>query len=207
MTKLDWDLLVDRQYETGIDRGVLFSTGRPAVVWNGLISVTENGSPETKEYFYEGLKILVRMVPGAYTGKIEAITYPDVLDELTGVVPHASGIRVHNARPEAFHLAYRTRVGSAIDGIDHGYKIHLVYNLLASFDDIVSKTIGSSAEPTPFSWTVNGMQKSVIDSQPVDHISIDSRSVDPSWLENLENDLYGTELTDPFIPLPADILV
>jgi len=207
VTRIDWDQITDRTFETGIDRAVLYTAERPAAAWNGLTAVTETGSPETKEYFYEGLKVLVRVIPGAYSGKIEAVTYPDVLDEITGTLSHSAGIRVHYARAEPFHLTYRTRIGNPIDGTDHGYKIHLVYNLLASFDDIAAKTIGETTEATPFSWSVSGMQKFVVDGRPADHISIDSRLVDPEWLANLENDLYGTDLTAPFIPLPSSVLL
>ncbi len=206
MTELVWDQLADRQYEIGIDRGVLYTSSRPAVVWNGLVAVTESGDSEVKSYYYQGLKVLERIVAGSYSGKIEAFTYPEVLDEITGVASRAPGIRVHDSRIESFHLTYRTRIGNINDGIDYGYKIHLVYNLLARFDDIAVKTIGENVEPTLFSWSISGMQKFIEDNQPLDHISIDSRYIDPEVLQALEAQLYGTTEDAPSIPDPETLI-
>jgi hypothetical protein len=99
MTALVWDQDTDRTFETGIDRGVLYpiGIGRPAVVWNGLTAVTETGSRDLKEYYYEGIKIFARVVPGAFSGKIEAVTYPDVMDEMAGVVSNSPGVRIHDS--------------------------------------------------------------------------------------------------------------
>ncbi len=208
MAKLIWDLIEDRRYEIGIDRGVLYTLSGSAVVWNGLVAVTETGAPEAKSYYYQGRKVLERFVSGSYSGKIEAFTYPDVLDAITGIVSRSPGVRVHDSRLEPFHLTYRTRIGNPSSGIDYGYKIHLVYNLQAVFDDVASKTLGENIDPTLFSWTISGMQKYLKSgsSQPLDHISIDSRFADPSFLANLENQLYGTPTTAPVIPAPATLI-
>lgn len=218
MAELVWDNLEDRRYETGIDRGVIYPFTGDAVAWNGLTAVTESGSPERKPYYYEGRKVLERVIPGAYAAKIEAITYPDVLDELTGVVSYAPGVRVHDCLAKPFHMTYRTLIGTPGDGVDHGYKIHLVYYILASFDDIAAKTISDTPEPTPFSWTIGGMQKFtddhyddetdilILGHQPLDHLSIDSRYVDPDVLQDLEDSLYGTESSAPSIPDPRTLI-
>lgn len=206
MAVLIWDQIEDRQYEIGIDRGVLYASGRPAVVWNGLVSVTETGSSEVKPYYYQGLKVLERVIPGSYSGKIEAFTYPAVLDELTGIVSRSPGIRVHDSPSESFNLTYRTRIGNPSDGVEYGYKIHLLYNLQAIFNDVPAKTLGENIDPTLFSWTITGMQKHVESNQSLDHISIDSRYVDPSFLQTLENQLYGTLITEPYIPEPGTLI-
>ena len=48
MSKLIWDKTGERQYETGVDRGVLylFKDGayKNGVVWNGLTAVNESPS-------------------------------------------------------------------------------------------------------------------------------------------------------------------
>lgn len=207
MTPLEWDKIEERKFETGIDRGVLYRIdGTFATVWNGLVSVAETGSSETKSYYYQGLKVHERHVPGAYSAKVEAFTYPDLLDELTGIIPYASGVRVHDGRPEPFHLCYRTRIGDPVDGIDHGYKLHLVYNVLAKPEGFSSKTVGEAIEPNLFAWTLSGMQKSVDAGQPIDHISIDSTDADPVVLQALEDKLYGTIAFDPDIPPPDNVL-
>lgn len=204
MTRVVWDNLAERVYSVGIDRGVIYPVGggSPAV-WNGLTAVTDTGDAELKEYYYDGRKALVRIVPSGYKGTIEAITYPDILDELTGAVPHVAGIRTHNSLPREFHMTYRTLLGSAADGTDLGYRIHMLYNLKASFDDIQSKTLGETVEPTPFSWAVTATERFIKNNIPISHLSVDSREIDPTSLSNLEDTLYGTPSTAPSMPDPT----
>jgi hypothetical protein len=75
MTALEWDKVGDRRYETGIDRGVLFVKGGPAVPWNGLSSVTEAVGRDVKSYYLDGVKYLDHHVPGSYSAKLAAFTY------------------------------------------------------------------------------------------------------------------------------------
>ena len=49
MTKLLWDQVGEREYETGVDRGVLYlpdGSGQynDGFAWNGLVTVTESPS-------------------------------------------------------------------------------------------------------------------------------------------------------------------
>lgn len=206
MARIEWDRIEDRRFETGIDRGVLFPLISPGVAWSGLVSVTETGSSERKSYYHNGLKVFERVVPGVYSAKIEAFTYPDILEYLLGLGELPSGVRYHDGRPKPFHLAYRTLIGDAVDGIDHAYRIHLVYNLLATAEDSGSKTVGAAVEPNTLAWTVSGSNKIVSAGQPLDHISIDSRHVSPEFLQSVENQIYGTAGTDPVMPNPLDFL-
>ena len=207
MTKLVWDDLTERVYFAGVDQGVIYPTdGSPPVVWNGLTAVTDSSQSELKTYYYDGRLLLVRIVPREFSGKIEAITYPDVLDALTGAVPHAAGIRVHNSLPGEFHMTYRTLIGNPADGTDHGYRIHLLYNLKASFDEIAAKTLGDSIEPENFSWTVTSVVRFIKNNLSLTHLSLDSREVDSTTLQTIEDQLYGTETTAPSMLDPRDLI-
>lgn len=207
MTKLVWDDVADRVYFAGVDQGVIYPTdASPPVVWNGLTAVTDSSESELKKYYYDGRIVLVRIVPREFSGKIEAITYPDVLDALTGAVPHVAGIRVHNSLPGEFHMTYRTLIGNPGDGTDHGYRIHLLYNLKASFDEIAAKTLGESIEPESFSWTVTSVVRFVKNNLGLTHLSLDSREVDSETLQAIEDQLYGTASTPPSMPDPRDLI-
>lgn len=207
MTRLVWDELTERVYFAGVDRGVIYPTDEsPPVVWNGLTAVTDNSASELKQYYYDGRAALVRIVPREFSGKIEAITYPAVLDELTGAVSHAAGIRVHNSLSGEFHMTYRTLIGTPGDGTDHGYRIHLLYGLKASFDDIVANTLSESIEPANFSWTVTSVVRFVKNNLALTHLSLDSREIDSETLADLEDQLYGTDSTAPAIPDPRDLI-
>lgn len=207
MAKLVWDDLAERVYFAGVDRGVVYPTDEsPPVVWNGLTTVTDSSTSELKQYYYDGRAVLVRIVPREFSGKIEAITYPAVIDELTGAVSHAPGVRVHNSLPGEFHMSYRTLIGTPGDGTDHGYRIHLLYNLKASFDDIAAKTLADSIEPDSFSWTITSVVRFLANNLSLTHLSLDSREMDPEALAALEEQLYGTDSTPPSMPDPTTLI-
>ncbi len=207
MTRLEWDVVADRTYFAGVDRGVIYPVaGGPGVAWNGLTAVTETTQEEVKKGYLDGRAVMVRVVPAEYSGKIEAITYPAVMDALTGAFPHSPGIRVHNSIHGEFHMTYRTRIGNPVDGTDYGYRLHLLYNLNIVPDDIEAKTLDDRVDPTAFSWSVTSREAYSKDNLPLTHLSIDSREVDPTTLSDIENLLYGTSGTDPTMPDPTTLI-
>ena len=144
MTALVWDQVGERRYETGVDRGVLYPPIGNPVPWNGLVSVNETVSREVKPYYIDGIKFLDHHVPGSYAAKLVAFTYPDEMDGLVGTQEFSPGVFIHDQRsPKLFNLSYRTRVGNDLEGLDHGYKIHILYNLLATLDDVTYTTLAT----------------------------------------------------------------
>jgi hypothetical protein len=205
MSILEWDKIGERFFETGIDRGVLYTVDGAAVPWNGLTNVAENTTSEVKEFWLDGVKYLDHHVPGSYSAKMEAFTYPDVLDELTGIALYAPGVYLHDQKAKIFHLSYRTRVGNDIDS-ELGYKIHVIYNVMALAAAPSMSTIGENVEPSKFSWDLSGTPPQMFGARPTAHIHLDSRELDPTLLEDLEILLYGSEETDPNLPLMVDLL-
>ena len=207
MTALVWDQVGERRYETGVDRGVLYPPSGVAVPWNGLISVNETVTREVKSYYIDGVKFLDHHVPGSYSAKLSAFTYPDEMDELIGTQEFVPGVFVHDQRsPRLFNFSYRTLVGNDVEGMDHGYKIHILYNLLAIPDDVTYNTIGESVEPQAFGWTISGAPSQMFGIRPTSHISLDSRRIDSALLLDLERQLYGTVVTEPSLPGIVELL-
>jgi hypothetical protein len=205
MTVLEWDKVGERFFETGVDRGVLYTTDGAAHVWNGLTQVTENTDREVKSYWMDGVKYLDHHVPGAYSAKLEAFTYPDVLDELTGTMRYAPGVFLHDQRASVFHLAYRTGVGNDLDP-EAGYKLHIIYNVMASASGAAMGTIGENVDPGKFSWDLTGTPPVMFGARPTSHVHLDSRYLDPTLLAMLEGLLYGTADADPSLPAMVDLL-
>jgi len=206
MTALAWGAVGDRRYETGIDRGVLYMLDGSAIAWNGLTGVNEVRTREIKSYYLDGVKYLDRHVPGSYAAKLTAFTYPDELEGLLGNPEFAPGVTVYDQKASYFHLSYRTGIGNDVDGKDHGYKIHVVYNVTASPSDVGIATLGESVVATPFEWNLVGTPQLLYGLRPTSHISIDSTRIDPDVLELVEAALYGTELTDATLPDLIDLL-
>lgn len=206
MTAIVWDQVGERRYETGIDRGVLYvppvTIGDPqtAVPWNGLTSISEKATGSSKAYFLDGIKYMERYTPGAYEATLNAFTYPDELDELVGNIEIAPGARIHNQRSKIFHLAYRTKVGNDVDGVDHDYKIHLIWNVIALSSDQSYESISKDVTAPAMSWDLKGVPQNLAGHAPVGHIALSANKLSDGVLENIEATLYGTVDQDPQMP-------
>lgn len=205
MTALEWDKTGERLYETGVDRGVLYPRDGVAVPWNGLTNISESTEREVKSYYMDGVKYLDHHVPGAYSAKLEAFTYPDELDELTGVATYAPGVFLHDQRAKVFHISYRTGVGNDVDP-NLGYKLHIIYNVMAVPSVSGMATMSDSVAPAAFSWALSGTPPQMFGARPTSHISLQSRLIDPVLLETIEALLYGTAEIDPMLPEMVDLL-
>lgn len=205
MTALEWDKVGDRFFETGVDRGVLFPRDGVAVPWNGLTGVTENTTSEVKSYWLDGVKYLDHHVPGSYSAKLEAFTYPDELEGLTGTARYAPGVFLHDQKAKIFHLSYRTGVGNDIDP-ELGYKIHVVYNVMAVPSSSGLTTVSDKVDLAKMSWDLTGTPPQMFGARPTAHISLHSLTIDPVLLATLEGLLYGTPEADPALPGMVDLL-
>ena len=206
MTALVWDEIGDRIYQTGVDRGVLYLQDGTAVVWNGLTAIEEGSSSESKSFYLDGVKFLENLTPGDFQGKLKAYTYPDEFDSVNGISNVASGLAYYEQPPKSFNLSYRTRVGNDVEGLDYGYKIHILYNVFAQPDGYSYGTLqGDAVQPIEFAWSLSGTPEKIVGARPTIHISIDSRTTNPEILNIIESKLYGTETTGPSLPPITEI--
>jgi hypothetical protein len=201
MTTLAWDKSGERFYQTGVDRGVLYLHDGTAVVWNGLSSVEDTGVSALTAYYLDGVKYLDTLIPGDFTGKLKAFTYPDEFDSVNGTVTVTPGLIYYDQPSKSFNLSYRTLVGNDIEGLEYGYKIHLLYNLIANPDTYAFNSLSAGASsPIEFSWILTGTPPFIDNFRPTVHISIDSKDTPSDLLKSLEDILYGTDTTSPSIP-------
>jgi hypothetical protein len=212
VSKLTWDQIGNRLYETGVDRGVLYIPNNLGAyvngyAWNGLTGVTEKptGAAVTPKYA-DNLKYLNLISVEQFGGSIDAFTYPTEFGQCDGTASPQAGISLGQQPRKTFGLCYRTRVGNDIDGTDHGYKLHLIYGALAGPSDKAYTTINDTPEAMAFSWTITTTPIDVPGYKPTASITIDSTLVDATALATLEGFLYGTTGTNPSLPQPADVL-
>lgn len=207
MSVLEWDKSGEKTYEAGVDRGVLQLGIEPPVVWNGLTDVSDDSSAERKSYYLDGVKYMESVTPSEYSGKLSAYTYPDEFERALGIDHIADGLSLYEQRPRSFNLSYRTKIGNDIDGIDHGYKIHFLYNLLAIEDSKSFSSLSDQLDANTFSWTLSGVPLGRIDGyRPTVHISVNSLKTEPSVLSSIEDTLYGTASEEPRFPTIAEVL-
>lgn len=245
--RLKWDNTGEHIFETGVDHGVLYVIDDTAaadndhgkygkgVVWNGLITVSENPSgAEPTALWSDNIKYLNLMSAEDFACTIEAYTYPDEFMQCDGSEVITDGVYVHQQKRKMFGFTYRTRIGNDEVGDDLGYKIHLVYGCLASPSERSYATVNDSPEAITFSWEVNTTPIDLgtiggVSLRPAAYIEIDSREFADDTVSNgvttigtkhqklinFENYLYGQDAdstvdpavvaTDAYLPLPSKV--
>jgi len=211
MAKLIWDEVGKRQYETGVDRGVLYLTDNVGVYgagvpWNGLTTVTESPSgAESNPQYADNIKYLDLTSAEEFGATIEAFTYPPEFAVCDGSAEMASGIIIGQQSRRLFGLSYRTKLGNDIQGDDFGQKIHLVYGAKAAPSEKAYSTINDSPEALTFSWELTTSPVAVTGFRPTALLTIDSTLVTAAALVDFENILYGTAAINARLPLPQEV--
>ena len=210
--KLEWDKTGERLYETGVDRGVLFlmSTSgayEEGVAWSGLTAF--NASPsgaEANPFYADNMKYLNIYSAEEFGYSIEAYTYPDEWEACDGSASAEDGVSIGQQPRKPFGFSCRTLIGNDIDGQNHGYKIHLIYNSMASPSERGYATVNESPEAVTLSWECTTTPVAVTGFKPTAHITIDSTKVDPSKLASFEEMLYGSESKEATLPSPDEVI-
>lgn len=211
MSKIIWDKVGERRYETGVDHGVLYPRNEDSeydggVPWNGLTSISESPSgAEANPQYADNIKYLNLVSAEEFGGTIEAFTYPDEFEACDGTLELAPGVQVGQQNRETFGLSYRTLIGNDVRGTDYGYKLHLVYGALATPSEKGRATVNDSPEALAFSWEFTTTAVEVPGFKPSATIVINSTKVSSTDLKKLEDILYGTTTDEPRLPLPAEI--
>jgi hypothetical protein len=172
----------ERLYEYGVDRGVLYISDE-GVLWPGLGSVEEQVvGGETSQLYYDGVKTLDLVAGEDFSLNVASYIYPDALDD--------GGI---------FGFSYRSKNGD-------GYKIHLVYNVVAVPGSKSWATSSGGTDLSDFSWTILTTPTDIPGVKPGAHLVVDSNTAPSEALEELENRLYGGDEFDARLPLPTEIV-
>lgn len=217
MTAVAWDQVGERLYESGVDHGVLYlpdETGDydTGFAWNGLVTVTESPSgAEGNAQYADNIKYLNLISAEDFGGTIEAFTYPDEFAQCDGTAVPTPGVSVGQQGRKTFGLCYRTRLGNDLEGVDFGYKLHLIYGAQAQPSEKAYGTINDSPEAITFSWEITTVPAPASGSglKPTASIVIDSSKVDAAKLTALEAILYGSDGApgaEPRLPPPDEVI-
>lgn len=200
MTSLLWDQIETRFYESGVDRGVLYLSDGKGIPWNGLISVIEKPSNGVGiPLYFDGIKYSDILPIPDYTMSLKAYTYPDEFLEFEGVVGGGNGLFVTNQTLKRFSLSYRTMIKDS-ESNDLGYKLHILYNLLAIPSEKTYQTMSTDANPIEFEWNITAIPDKISGFTPSSHLILDSRRMSPLLLSDVEATLYGTSANDAQLP-------
>lgn len=214
MAILTWDQTGQRFYETGVSKGVLFlpdNTGayKKGVAWNGLATVTEKPTgAESNATYADNIKYLNLVSAEEFGATIEAFTYPEEFAECDGTKAVKKGVFAGQQTRKRFAFSYQTLIGNDVDGTDKGFKIHIVYNCLASPSERAYSTVNDNPEAISFSWDVSTTPVSVTTEgvKPLSLLTIDSTKVTAADLKKLTDKLYGTATEEPSLPVPDEVI-
>jgi hypothetical protein len=212
MTRLAWDNIGERFYETGVDQGVLYlpdanGVYNQASAWNGLTTVTESPSgAESNPQYADNIKYLDLLSAEEFGATIEAFTYPDAFAECDGTARPSPGVILGQQGRKLFGLVYRTKVGNDVAGSDKGHKLHLIYGAQAAPSEKAYSTINDSPEPLTFSWEITTTPVPVTGYKPAALMVIDSTKVTAAKLTQLDDILFGTAGDAPRLPLPNEVI-
>lgn len=217
MTRIAWDKVGERRYETGVDHGVLYLRDENGdytngYAWNGLTTVTESPSgAESSKTYADNIPYLNLKSAEEFGATIEALYYPDEFMRCDGTAEPEQGVYLGQQGRETFGFSYRSLIGNDLVGNDYGSKIHLVYGADANPSEKARSTVNDAPEPTAFSWevtttpvevgTVNGKEY-----RPTSHLIVDSTKVSAAGFAALQDALYGTAGSDPRLPMPGEVL-
>lgn len=209
MPQIEWDSHGQRQFETGVSRGVLYlrSDNWLGVPWNGLTKVDVNsGGLEKRPYHIDGVKFRFDTIGSDFEGSMSAYTYPIEMDtyQLNGTV-NLDGLIAHNQVSDYFAMCWRTEVGNDIIGVGYGYKLHILYNVYATMSARSYNTINESPEALEFEWDLTCLPVLGTNHHPTAYFTLDSRMIAPGFMQAIENALYGTHSSDPKLLFPEDI--
>ena len=200
MSKLIWDKVGERLYETGVDHGVLYpiQTGgqyNKGVAWNGLSAVTESPSgAEPSPIYADNIKYLNLMSAEDFGGTIEAYTSPDEFAECDGSVEVAPGVFAGQQSRKQFGLASVSEKG---------------YTTVNDSPEAIALSWEFSTTPAEIAKIIDGKKL-----KPTAILTLDSTKIDAKKLAALEEILYGKDPTtpegndgvDPRLPFPDEVI-
>ena len=211
MSKLIWDQTGERYYETGVEQCALYLQGTggtytKGVVWNGITAINEKPSgAESSPLYADNIKYLNLRSVEEFGATVEAYTYPDEFAKCDGSAEIATGVMIGQQARASFGLAYKTKLGNDTDGVDHGYKLHLIYGASAAPTEKAFASVNDSPDAATFSWELTTTPVSVAGFKPTASVEIDSTKVDATKLAALEAILIGAAETEARLPLPDEV--
>jgi hypothetical protein len=182
----------------GLDRGVFYPQTGPGIPWNGLIAVAEEAGGELVKKFVDGQPYHVQKTNKSFAAVLQAYFCPVEFEDYDG----SSGQR----RRKAFGLSYRTIISDG-DSADQTHLIHIVYNALASPKPVDNSSLNDgSLDAKPFSWGISTTPVKIPGAKPAAHLIIDTSTMYPGALQELEDLLYGSANQNARLPGAEELL-
>lgn len=185
MPQLEWDKVDERDYQVGVDHGVINLAG-VVIPWSGLISVDEN-EIYTSELVsqFDGKPYANLRFAGMFQAQVTAISFPDAAWPILGMVEVVPGLLLTNQPRATFDFSYRTMINET------DYKLHFVHDVTLSPKKYQFDTSGNTAKPRELEWVLEAVPPVNATYLPTSHVVVSSVTADPTDLSAFEVLLYG----------------
>ena len=221
--RLSWDNQGERFYELGVKNCVLYvineeatanstSQYKKGVAWNGVTEISENREGgDANKHYADNLVYCITRGAEEYGLTINAFQSPVEFDECDGeaFIGNNQYARIGQQKRKMFGLAYRTEIGNDILGEDYGYKIHVVWGCTAAPTERTYSTINDSPDPQELSWEVDCLPVTLDvagqNIRPFSTMVFESRNLSAEQMTQLENKLFGSDNTEPYLPKPEEL--
>lgn len=201
MAKITWDSLGEKKFEYGVHDCVLYLDNDLCVPWNGVISVDESiNETQVEEIFFEGSRYISHTAQEDASVVVTSFTYPEEFLPYFGVKESSNGIVLDNQAKKPFSFSYKSSIGNDIDGTSKGYKINLLFDVLAIPNPNTRNSLSQSVEPVNFSWDFITKPSQVEGGRPSSRVVIDSTLIAQDALLEIEKIIYGSSTTAPYLP-------
>lgn len=219
MAKLIWDAVGQHFYETGCRKGVLYpiaSNGTSydtGVAWNGLTSVSVSPSGgDSNPIYADNMKYLDLYGAIDWGATINTYVFPDEFAECAGYMQAGTGLTISGQDRKTFGFSFQSIVGNDTMRNKYGYKIHMIFNAIATPAELTYNTVNDSpeAEEMSFEITTTPVEVGTVGNttyDPVAYMFVESRKAG-NVLPTIEEKLYGgdTSSATPQLPTPATII-
>lgn len=222
MSRVSWDKVGERKYETGVSNVVLYPFNKTTkqygdgVAWNGCTGVTENPEgAEPTDIWADNIKYLTLMSAENLKATIKAYMYPKEWEACDGSAELKPGITIGQQERQTFALCYQSILGNDTERNEYAKKYHFIYGCLASPSDVEHNTVNDSPEAAEMSWEISTTPVAVKDFKPTASLVVNTADLPEAkreaFVTALENAIYGTDPegqeagTEARILLPDDI--
>lgn len=210
MAKIEWDKTGERKFQLGVSKTVLYKQVKGAypkgVAWNGITSIKESpDGADATDLWADNIKYGSIRAGEKYNFTPEAYYYPPEFGECDGSAEVATGVTIGQQKRKSFGLSWQTGIGSDEDE-ELGYMLHLVWGATASPSERSHETVNDSPDAETFSWDCDTTPVKVTGFKPTAHMELDSTKVPAAKMEKLLNILYGTANTEPYLPMPDEVI-
>lgn len=206
MSKLTWDDDGKKYYELGVSNVAAFINGT-GYAWNGVSNVSESPSGADVTTIYAD-NIKYGSIRGAekLEGSISAYQTFREFCVCDGRVEAAPGVFVKQQTRKPFGLVYKTKIGDDANGLNSGYKLHIIWNATMSPSSKSHSTISDSPEAVELSYDFTTEPVAITGHKPIASMTIDSRTVTATKLAALETKIYGSTSAEPTLPTPDEVV-